>query len=601
MIKETIYSILKNTFGYDKFRPLQEEAITSVCEGNDVLLVLPTGGGKSICFQIPALLKKGISVVVSPLIALMDDQVRSLNEHGISAYAIHGNVSPSDLNIIYNKITSDHTSVLYMAPERLLTESMLKYLISMNVSLFAIDEAHCVSVWGNDFRPEYEKLRILKEKFPNVPTIALTATADSATQKDIIDKLGLNNPKHLLGSFERKNITITAKPGTDRIKKIRKFINKHEDGSGIIYCLSRKACESLAENLQGFGLDSAFYHAGMNAEERRFVYDKFIYDEIKIVCATIAFGMGIDKSNIRWVIHYNMPKNMEGYYQEIGRSGRDGEPAEALLFSSYADVVKLRSFIDGSDADNQFKIIQSQKLNRMWEFANAFNCRTNMILNYFGEFRSSDCGHCDNCLHPAEMIDGKVIAQKAMSAIYRSKERLTLHNLIDVLRGSNKTELKKWGWDKIKTFGAGKDLSNEDWRAYIIQLINMGYIKIDYLNYSKLQLTHLSQKVLFGDEQISLAKFVWQEKKKEKKKAQTQKITDFDIYLFRELKKVRSFIAKERGVPPYIVFGDASLREMAHYKPKTKLEFSNIKGVGEFKLSEFGDAFMEVIQEHDRN
>ena len=339
----------------------------------------------------------------------------------------------------------------------------------------------------------------------------------------------------------------------------------------------------------------------MNAEERRFVYDKFIYDEIKIVCATIAFGMGIDKSNIRWVIHYNMPKNMEGYYQEIGRSGRDGEPAEALLFSSYADVVKLRSFIDGSDADNQFKIIQSQKLNRMWEFANAFNCRTNMILNYFGEFRSSDCGHCDNCLHPAEMIDGKVIAQKAMSAIYRSKERLTLHNLIDVLRGSNKAELKKWGWDKIKTFGAGKDLSNEDWRAYIIQLINMGYIKIDYLNYSKLQLTHLSQKVLFGDEQISLAKFVWQEKKKEKKKAQTQKITDYDIYLFRELKKVRSFIAKERGVPPYIVFGDASLREMAHYKPKTKLEFSNIKGVGEFKLSEFGDAFMEVIQDHDRN
>ena len=601
MIKETIYSILKNTFGYDKFRPLQEEAITSVCEGNDVLLVLPTGGGKSICFQIPALLKKGISVVVSPLIALMDDQVRSLNEHGISAYAIHSNVSPSDLNIIYNKITSDHTSVLYMAPERLLTESMLKYLIKMNVSLFAIDEAHCVSVWGNDFRPEYEQLRILKEKFPDVPTIALTATADSATQKDIIDKLALNNPKHLLGSFERKNITITAKPGTDRIKEIRKFINKHEDGSGIIYCLSRKACESLAENLQGFGLDSAFYHAGMNAEERRFVYDKFIYDEIKIVCATIAFGMGIDKSNIRWVIHYNMPKNMEGYYQEIGRSGRDGEPAEALLFSSYTDVVKLRSFIDGSDADNQFKIIQSQKLNRMWEFANAFNCRTNMILNYFGEFRSSDCGHCDNCLHPAEMIDGKVIAQKAMSAIYRSKERLTLHNLIDVLRGSNKAELKKWGWDKIKTFGAGKDLSNEDWRAYIIQLINMGYIKIDYLNYSKLQLTHLSQKVLFGDEQISLAKFVWQEKKKEKKKAQTQKITDYDIYLFRELKKVRSFIAKERGVPPYIVFGDASLREMAHYKPKTKLEFSNIKGVGEFKLLEFGDAFMEVIQDHDRN
>lgn len=599
MIKNAIHQILKDKFGYDRFRPLQEEAITAVLEGHDTLLVLPTGGGKSICFQVPALVKEGISIVVSPLIALMDDQVISLRENGINAYAIHSNVSSHEQNLIYSKISSDSASILYMAPERLLTENMLRYLDTMNVSLIAIDEAHCVSVWGNDFRPEYEKLRILKERFPKVPTIALTATADSATQKDIIEKLALSEPKHLLGSFERKNITISARPGTDRIKEIRKFIYNYEDEAGIIYCLSRKACESVADSLQSFGLEAAYYHAGMTGDERKFVHNNFLYDKIKIVCATIAFGMGIDKSNIRWVIHYNMPKNLEGYYQEIGRSGRDGEPAESLLFSSYADVVKLRSFIDGSEASEQFKIVQSQKLNRMWEFANASNCRTNMILNYFGEFRSEACGHCDNCLNPAEMIDGKVIAQKAMSAIYRSQERLTVRNLIDVLRGSDRSEIKKWGWDRIKTFGAGKDLSPEDWKAYITQLVNMGYIEIDYLNYSKLKLTNLSKGVLFGDDGLSLAKFIWQEKKRTNKKEPVQKITEYDIYLFRELKKVRAEIASSRGVPAYIIFGDASLREMAHYKPKSLVEFSNIKGIGEYKLTEFGSYFVDKIKEND--
>ncbi|MEE9371415.1 MAG: RecQ family ATP-dependent DNA helicase, partial [Saprospiraceae bacterium] len=430
MITQAIHKILKDKFGYDHFRPLQEEAITTVIEGQDVLLVLPTGGGKSLCFQVPALAKKGMSIVVSPLIALMDDQVIALRENGINAHAIHSNVTASDLNEAYEKVFSEETSIIYMSPERLLTESMLQYLSNQKVSLFAIDEAHCVSVWGNDFRPEYEKLKLLKEKFPTVPTIALTATADNATQKDIIEKLALSQPKHLLGSFERKNITITARPGIERIKEIRKFINKYEGEAGIIYCLSRKACESVAESLQSYGLEAAYYHAGMSSNDRKHTHNKFLYDDIKIICATIAFGMGIDKSNIRWVIHYNMPKNLEGYYQEIGRSGRDGEPAEVLLFSSTADLVKLRSFIDGSEANEKFKIIQSQKLNRMWEFANAHNCRTNMILNYFGEFRSEPCGHCDNCIHPVEMIDGKIIAQKTMSAISRSHERLSLRNLI---------------------------------------------------------------------------------------------------------------------------------------------------------------------------
>ena len=597
-IRTQIHRILKDKFGYDSFRPYQEEAIESVLKGEDVLLVLPTGGGKSICFQLPALVKKGITVVVSPLIALMDDQVLALRENGISAHAIHSNLENHDRTNVYGQIFSEETSIVYMAPERLLTESMLTYLENQNVGLFAIDEAHCVSEWGNDFRPEYEKLKILKDKFPDIPTIALTATADATTQKDIIDKLQLSNPAQYLGSFERKNINITARPGTDKIKQIRHFIGKYDGDPGIVYCLSRRSCESVSESLQSFGLNAAFYHAGMDAGERKFVHSKFLHDEIQIVCATIAFGMGIDKSNIRWVVHYNMPKNLEGYYQEIGRSGRDGEPAETLLFSSYSDVVKLRSFIENSEAEDHFKMIQSQKLNRMWEFANAFNCRTNMILNYFGEFRDHPCGHCDNCNHPAEMIDGKVISQKAMSAIYRSKEKLTLRNLIDVLRGSERAELAKWGWNRIKTFGAGKDLSAEDWRAYITQLINMGYISIDYVNYSKLRLTPLARQILFDNKEISLAKFVWQDKKASKKREPVQQATDYDVYLFRELKELRKQIALDRGVPAFVVFSDASLREMAHYKPKSLVEFSGIKGVGEYKMTNFGETFIEVIREN---
>jgi len=594
-VKTHLYQILKDKFGFDAFRPLQEEAINALLDKKDVLLVLPTGGGKSICFQLPALLKKGITVVISPLIALMDDQVLALRENGIYAFAMHSNANPNDDHGLFNQ----DTTIIYMAPERLLSKQTLNYLENKSVQLFAIDEAHCVSMWGNDFRPEYEKLSILKDRFPNVPTIALTATADSVTQKDIITKLKLSSPKQFLGSFERKNITLTSRPGTERMKQIKRFLDKHKDEAGIIYCLSRKGTESVAEGLQSMGLRAAHYHAGMSGEERKFVHNKFLHDEIKIVCATIAFGMGIDKSNIRWVIHYNMPKNIEGYYQEIGRAGRDGEEAEALLFHSYADVVKLRSFIDGSEAEEKFKIVQSQKLNRMWNFANASNCRTNMILNYFGEYKEELCGHCDNCLSPPEMIDGTTVAQKALSAIYRTQERLTLKNLIDVLRGSERADLARWGWDKIKTFGAGKELSTEDWRAYITQLINTGYIKLDYADYSKLKLTPLSREVLFEKKQISLAKYVWQDRKETKKKEVRAKVTDYDIHLFRELKKVRKEIAKERGVPPYIVFGDESLREMAHYKPTTKMEFSNIKGVGEFKLTNFAEAFLSVIEGYE--
>ena len=596
--KQEIYSALKENFGYDSFRPLQEEAISSTLSANDVLLILPTGGGKSICYQLPALLLKGIAIVVSPLIALMDDQAMALRTNGINAYAIHSNLNEGEKREMYASIARKENCIIYMAPERLVTESMLTFLSRNDISLIAIDEAHCVSMWGNDFRPEYEQLKVLKKHFANVPLIALTATADSATQLDILKKLEIPLAKKYLGSFERSNLKISARPGTNRLPQIRKFVEERRDSSGIIYCLSRRECEDLSASLQGFGLNSAFYHAGMNAEERKFVHNKFLYDEIPIVCATIAFGMGIDKSNIRWVVHHNMPKNLEGYYQEIGRAGRDGLPSEALLFSSYADVVKLRRFIEESDAEEQFKIVQTQKLNRMWSFANASNCRTNIILNYFGEYRDQSCGYCDNCRQPPEMIDGKTIAQKAMSAIYRSKERLTLRNLIDVLRGSERKELTRWGWNKIKTFGAGKDVSAEDWRAYITQLINKGYIYIDYLDYSKLKLTKLAHNILFNNEEISLAKFSWQESKKKTtlQKTEYSHSEELDIDLLRELKVLRKKIALEKSVPAFFIFSDATLRAIAQSKPKSELEFANIKGVGAYKLENFAEPFLSAIK-----
>lgn len=600
-MQQVLKQNLKEVFGYDSFRPLQEEAIIAAMQDRDCLLVLPTGAGKSICFQLPALLKKGLSIVVSPLIALMDDQVLALRSAGINAYALHSNLDQYEQEEIIRQLQDAEYTLIYMSPEKLLSPNILSFFESQKISMFAIDEAHCVSVWGSDFRPEYEKLNVLKEKFPAVPTIALTATADSSTRNDIIDKLKLSDPVKLVGSFERSNILTSSKPGSDRIKQITQFLDSRTDQAGIVYCLSRKDTEKVASRLTELGYKAVSYHAGMNAADRKSVHNRFIYDKVQIVCATIAFGMGIDKSNIRWVIHYNMPKNLEGYYQEIGRSGRDGEEAETLLFYNYGDVVKLRGFIDDSDSDENFKIVQYQKLYRMWDYANSSNCRTNTVLGYFGEYREAKCGHCDNCLHPPEQIDGKIIAQKALSAVYRSREKLTLLNLIDVLRGSDKADITRWGWHKIKTFGSGRDLSVEDWRAYITQLINMGFLSIDYMDYSKLKLTPLAQDVLFKEKGVSLAKFIWQEAqekaKKISKKDTKSGISDADAPLYSKLKKLRKKIADEKNVPPYFIFSDASLRDMSHHKPISTESFLQIKGVGKFKLKEFGELFINEIQE----
>lgn len=556
---------------------------------------MPTGGGKSICFQIPALVNDGLSIIVSPLIALMNDQVMSLRESGINAYALHSNVDEGIKRKIAAEIEEGKVKLLYLSPEGLLTESMVNYLSKKKINLIAIDEAHCLSMWGNDFRPEYVKLSALKSYFPDVPIMAVTATADKATQKDIVDKLKFRNPEIFIGSFERENITIRALPGIERLKQIKNFLKVHKDEAGIIYCTSRKNTESVANKLAESGHKAAFYHAGMSSDDRSKVHEDFIYDRVQIVCATIAFGMGIDKANIRFVIHYNLSKNIESYYQEIGRSGRDGSPAEALAFYSYADITQLTDFITNSQSDSSYKEVQMEKLDRIWEFANTAHCRSNIILNYFDEFRSEGCGHCDNCLQPPETFDGTKIAQMALSAIWRGKEQMTIGLLIDVLRGSMRREVVALGLDKIKTHGVGRGMGAADWKSYLTQILHQGLISIDYSQGSRVKLTPLSNEVLFEGKEVQLVKFVWEDRSKKPAKAPKPDIW-VESELLDMLKRLRNSIASKQNVPAYVIFSNKTLEEMSSMKPTTLEEFADISGVGSMKLEKYGKIFIEAIE-----
>jgi len=596
-----IHSILKDKFGYTTFRPLQQEAIEAIMAGEDVLLVLPTGGGKSICFQIPALAKEGLSLVISPLIALMNDQVMALQENGISAYSLHSNIDYDEKIRISNAIDNGEAKLIYISPEGLLNEKMLTYITSKKINLIAIDEAHCVSMWGNDFRPDYVKLSALKTHFPEVPIMAVTATADKATQHDISRTLSLSNPQQFVGSFERENITITALPGIERYKKILKFLSDRQDESGIIYCTSRKSTQQLADKLSAQGLNAQCYHAGLDRQVREKVHQDFIYDRTKIICATIAFGMGIDKSNIRFVIHYNISKNIESYYQEIGRAGRDGTEADALLFYSYADISMLKRFIVDSDAASSYKQVQHEKLDRMWEFSNTAHCRTNIILSYFNEYKSESCGHCDNCLNPPKMFDGTQYTQMALSGVARTNEQTNFNILIDILRGSTKQEIMMNNYHQIKTYGIGRDLPFADWRSYVTQMIHQGFLSIDYSDYSKLKLTPLSHEVLYESKQVDLVKFVWQDKKQKpaKKVAIVTNRDDIDKDLFVELRSLRTRLANEQGVPAYVIFPNKTLEELAAIKPMNKVAFSLINGVGKLKLEKYSDDFIQAIKEYE--
>jgi ATP-dependent DNA helicase RecQ len=587
---------LKRYYGYDRFRPMQEDIVRSVLSGRDTVVLMPTGGGKSVCFQIPALMLPGLTVVVSPLIALMKDQVGALHMNGISAAFYNSTQTSKEQRAIEDDCISGKIKLLYVSPEKLLTDSFFYIIQRAKVSLFAIDEAHCISSWGHDFRPEYTQLHILKERFPNVPTVALTATADKLTRQDIATRLGMNDPAIFVSSFNRQNLSLQVLPGQNRIQQIIRLLQRKPDTSGIIYCLSRKSTESLAAKLQEKGFNAAFYHAKMDPADRTRTQEAFLRDDVRIMCATIAFGMGIDKSIVRWVIHYNLPKNIESFYQEIGRAGRDGADAQTVLFYSFADVATYKDMLAENSPANLG--LQLAKLERMQQYADAHTCRRQILLSYFSEDLPEPCGNCDVCRDPRVTFDGTVLAQKALSAIVRTGERVPMNLLIDILRGSRSQAIIQGGYDQVKTYGAGKDLRFEDWRNYLHQLINIGVIEIAYDQHYALRRGILASQVLYDGRKIELvrpddAPKPVVEKAKPKTEANRNE-------LFEELRVLRKQLADQQNLPPYVIFTDTTLEDMARQRPTTPDSLRNVSGVGERKLQLFGRQFLEVIQNHVR-
>ena len=593
----TPHSILKEYFGYDQFRPLQLDIIESVAQQRrDTLVLMPTGGGKSLCYQIPAMLGEGLCVVISPLIALMKDQVEALRQNGVNAAFINSTQALAEQRYIEQECLDGRIKLLYVSPEKLQNEGFKMFLWQLNVALFAIDEAHCISFWGHDFRPEYTQLAQLKARFPNVPMIALTATADELTRQDIQTQLSLRNPNVFISSFDRPNLFLEVRPAQDRVKRIIEFLMLRPNESGIIYCLSRKTTEQLAEKLNNKGFKAAAYHAGLPNTERSAVQEAFIKDDIPIICATIAFGMGIDKPNVRFVIHYNLPKNIESYYQEIGRAGRDGLPARTTLFYSFADVAMQREMLEAEESN--IKALKLAKLERLQQFAEAHLCRRRILLNYFNEHTDRPCGKCDICLSPRQMIDGTLIAQKALSAVARTAEKEPIGTIIDVLRGIRSPKVRENAYDQLKTFGAGHDLKMVEWNDFIIQLINLGYLHIAYHRHNALVFTSRSKAVLQGTETVQLAQLIPRGKDASTALPTAEPIaTAYNKDLFDHLRRLRKELADEQGVPPYVIFADTALREMATYLPRNEAQMLNISGIGVRKMAFYGQTFIDGIAE----
>ena len=605
-MESEILKTLKSYFGYSQFRPLQKDIITRILNKKDSLVLMPTGGGKSICYQLPALLMNGTAVVVSPLISLMKDQVESLQENGIIARALNSaNNETTNANVCF-ECRQGRVKLLYISPERLLAE--MDYLLKdINISLFAIDEAHCISQWGHDFRPEYTQLSALRKQFPDVPIVALTATADKVTRQDILKQLQLKDPEIFISSFDRPNLSLDVRRGyrqKEKMKTIFDFIRRHRGESGIIYCMSRSKTEKVAEILEEEGITTAVYHAGLSAAARDQAQDDFINDRVQVVCATIAFGMGIDKSNVRWIIHYNLPKSIESFYQEIGRAGRDGLPGDTLLFYSLGDIVLLSKFASESNQQE----INMEKLKRMQQYAEADICRRRILLNYFGETTDHDCGNCDVCRNPPQRFDGSIIVQKALSAIIRADEQIGSSTLIDILKGSASKEVIEKGYDKLKTYGVGRDIPGRDWNDYILQMLHLGYIEIAYNENSHLKVTEIGRNVLFGKEKAMLVVIKREEQTTTKRKKGTTPVqqaiptpTVFDgesDTLFEELRQLRKKLADQQAIPAYIVLSDKVLHLLASSKPDTIEAFGTISGIGEYKKERYGKDFVSVIKKH---